>query len=62
MKRRSHHFVVSLHVEAGPTLAKRYIKEAIKAWGGCYRPDDPFFGLQYDDIAVTPIHLKPYGK
>lgn len=59
MTRRTHHFIVSVNVEAPPLRTKRYIKEAIKAWGGSYRPTDPFFGLRYLDIEVRPLNLHP---
>lgn len=61
MNRRTHHFIVSVSVnaEAGALRTKRYIKEALKAWSFQITPHSPLFGLCYADIEVRPLQLHP---
>lgn len=59
MKTPTHRFIVTLRANVTKDAARRYIKEAVGAWGGQFPPEDPLFGLKTRDVSVHPIPTKP---
>lgn len=52
---KTHTFEISLTVDASAREAAVYIRDAVRCWGGAYRPEDPFFSLKDKAVQVKPV-------
>jgi hypothetical protein len=50
-----HKFIVTIDANASKSEAAAYIRDAVRSWGGSYRPDNPFFGLKNKATSVRPV-------
>lgn len=57
-------YVVTLERPSGVTKTemKAYIEEAVSAWNGSFRPEDPLFDLDRDSVHVTSLRATDERK
>jgi hypothetical protein len=58
-----HKFSVIINADASKKEAREYIEDAVTNMGGCFRPEDPFFGLRQQDVKVfSPRNKRRFKK
>jgi hypothetical protein len=63
---KTFHFRLAITLPDGVTEAdaREYIHSAVKSMGGCHHPEDPFFGLDDEDVEVVrlPPQHRPWAS